>query len=373
MKRSKTLAARLAAGVLFFAAASSGWAQIVLPGDSGKSVSDAFKAQDVPTVSGKAVPGKAAVAEGASREADRVSLLPQFPGASNRSQCDVGSCHAFGSVAVLEAALYRKYKTHYRLSEADIFLRRTVLSKDLYEKFCEDGTCELSEGNDPLGDIRFAIAKGVATSIGYRGFLARYRRYRKAEEATLRGIQETYEDMSWLERLFYDPREHWAELQNRPAAKRRLERLLVGSDDTIDKERADMKKKLKGFTVVQKSFKYYGKKASGISNDDCRKKGVEQAKLLREELKDSRRPPVVSMSLSNLPAWGQTDTSKHANHAFAIVGYRSTTAASGDKSVVFETRNSWGGDNPDVHAHELCRIYRIATVLTPEEVAKESR
>ena len=94
-----------------------------------------------------------------------IDLLPQFADLSNRDQCDVGSCHTFGSVAVLEAAWFRKHKTRVRFSEADLFLQRTVLTGDVYRQFCRDGKCELSEGNElNQGSDRLVIA-GIHLSL----------------------------------------------------------------------------------------------------------------------------------------------------------------------------------------------------------------
>ena len=44
------------------------------------------------------------------------------------------------------------------------------------------------------------------------------------------------------------------------------------------------------------------------------------------------------------------------------------------KGAVFKTRNSWGAaENHDIQETELCRIYRIVTVLTPEEASQAAR
>ncbi len=82
-------------------------------------------------------------------------MLDQFPDPSTRDQENIGSCHAFGSVAVLEAAYYRRYKEHVKFAEEDVFLRRTILSGDAYNSFCANGTCSLEEGNVASVDIGY--------------------------------------------------------------------------------------------------------------------------------------------------------------------------------------------------------------------------
>lgn len=331
-----------------------------------------LKLKDIQAGGAPAAEAGQAVATTGGKGAKEIDLLPQLTGASNRDQCSVGSCHAFSSIAVLEAAYNRKHGEKIRFSEADIFMRRTVLSKALYDEFCATGKCKLTEGNDVIGDIRYAIENGVASDLEYRDFLDRYLKYRAAEVKTLEGIEKRYQEMGWLEKLFYDPRAHWAELQNAPQSKKILESFLRGNDPKVEAQRADSAAKLKGFVALEKSFAYLGDKAGKTSKADCKKAGVPQGDLILKELHavPKGRPVSISMSLSGLPSWGQTDVTQHANHAIAIVGYRMEEG----KGAVFKTRNSWGAnENHDVQEDELCRIYRIVTVLTPEESAQAAK
>lgn len=291
-----------------------------------------------------------------------VNHLPQFADPSDRSQCQVGSCHAFSSIAVLEAAYKRAYGVHIRFSEADIFIRRTVLSGDVYRSFCAEGKCELSEGNDVYGDIDYALKNGVATSIQYTEFYDRYKKYRAAEEKTLEGIEAGRKKMSWLELLFYDPRTHWAELQKE--SSKITEAFLRGRDGKIDQERADAKGKLGKMALKEKRFKYLGDDGPKKKKEECRSEGADQGRTITGEL-DSGRPTAISMTLKGIAAWGTAGSTDHANHAFTIVGYK----AEEGKPVVYRTRNSWGGDNPDVQEDELCRVYSVITVLVPGEKA----
>jgi len=296
----------------------------------------------------------------ATQTARGVNLLPQLPDPSSHYQDDVGSCHAFGSVALLEAAYFRAYGQKVSLSEADLFLRRTVLSPGLYQDFCASGSCKLTEGNDPAGDIAFAIHNGVATGLQYSAFVKRYMKYRKAEEQTIAGVQSEYEQESWLEKLLYDPRKHWTELQQDPQAQRLLSAYLAGRDPKIDAQRAAMRKKFAGFRLLSQNFDSPGAKAKSLSARQALAAGAKQKAAILAELKRNR-PVTVSMSLAGLKAWGQQDAKDAANHAFMIIGYRNDPK----EGLVFETRNSWGGDNPDVTAADLCRIYAVATIRTP--------
>lgn len=305
---------------------------------------------------------QAAAAAEAAQAARGVDLKAQFADPSDRDQGAVGSCHAFGSVAVIEAAYFRRYGRHIRLSEEDLFLQRTVLSGDVYDQFCSNGKCELSEGNDPAVDIRYALEHGVLSGTAYQHFVTRYLSYRAAEQRTLQGIQRMRDEQGWLERLLYDPREHWKELQTNALSKRLLSNYLEGRDRNSDAERARVKNELSGLTLKTKSFAFIGgSDAAKLTSAQCREKGLAQRHALSAEM-NAGRPVAISMSLSGLPAWGQTDASKHANHAFMLLGY---SDAGGKRT--FHSRNSWGGQNPDVPEDQLCRVYGIDSVLGPGE------
>lgn len=109
----------------------------------------------------------------------------------DRNQGDIGSCHVFASVALLEAALYRKTKVRYRLSEADLFLNRTVNHPHYYEVFVGrlraeiqaeklDYSPQVLEGGWPSEDLEYAVANGVAKGSGkdWAEFSARYVKYK---------------------------------------------------------------------------------------------------------------------------------------------------------------------------------------------------
>jgi hypothetical protein len=332
------------------------------------AVSGAARADDLTDLKVKdaAKQGAPAAAAGkavwATTSEHRVDTLPQFPDPSERQQCSVGSCHTFSTVSILEAAYFRAYGEHVTLSEADVFIRRTVLSKDLYDTFCKTGKCELSEGNDVVGDVKYALENGVASSLKYKDFLDRYLKYRDAEQKTLEGLERDYQSQPWYVKLLYNPRTHWAELQQEPTAKRIISNYLSGRDPALEKERAEFKKKFAGFKLQSKDFDYLGTKAKEVSAADCAKNGAKQKSALLDELK-AHRPVSVSMSLIGLKEWDSENDKEASNHAFAIVGFNDDPK----EGLKFETRNSWGGQNPAVPEAKLCRIYSVVTIRTPAD------
>lgn len=293
----------------------------------------------------------------------KIDLLPQFADPSTRDQCAIGSCHAFGSVAVLEAAYFRNYKEHVSISEQDVFLRRTVLSGDVYRAFCAGGECKMSEGNDPAGNIRYVLANGALSGGSYAEFAQKYVKYRNSELKTMSYLKKQYEESSWIQKLLYDPRKHWKELSTSEESTKILGDMLQGRGSSVSAERGQLKAKLAGFTLRSKKDFDWKPENKALAPADCLARGGAQLAALKAEL-DARRPVCVSMSLSGLTAWGQTDATRDAYHAFLIVGYEST-----DAGLVFQTRNSWGGNNPNVRADESCRIYAVDSVLAPGEKA----
>ncbi len=346
---------------------SAGWSVAADPGDdlfSGVNAAKARAAAERAARQGQGGAGGAVPAVGgASAAKKKVDLLPQFADPSTRNQCSIGSCHAFGSVAVLEAAYFRNYKQHVSISEQDVFLQRTVLSGDVYRAFCDSGKCEMSEGNDPAGDIRYVLANGALSGGSYATFADRYVKYREAEKKTMAGIQKQYEESGWLVRLMYDPRKHWKELSSTATSTKILGEMLQGRGSSTSAERGQLKAKLAGFTLRSKGDFGFKPEYKALPPADCLAKGAAQLAALKGEL-DGGRPVCISMSLSGLTAWGQSDSSRDAYHAFMVVGYDATPAG-----LVFHTRNSWGGNNPDIQAAESCRIYVVDSVLAPGEKA----
>lgn len=313
-----------------------------------------------------ALAGIRAMAAGAeaSRKAEAargIDLGEQFADPAQRNQSAVGSCHIFGSIGVLEAAYFRKYGKHVRFSEEDLFLRRQILSGDIYADFCASGKCTLSEGGHPSQDIQYALDHGVLTGSSYAAFVERYVRYRSAEQKTMEGLQKMRDQQGWLEKLLYDPRAHWRELQTQGSAAKMIGDYLEGRDRNSSTEREKTQKELAGFRVKVKWYEAGGNDTVTKTAAQCNAEGALQRGAMLREL-HAGRPVVLSMNLIGLKAWGQTEKSRDAYHAFMIVGVKND----GGKRT-FKSRNSWGGDNPDVGEDELCRVYGITTVLIPGE------
>lgn len=294
---------------------------------------------------------------GAAGGAGGVDLSGQFPTAS-RDQGDVGSCHAFASVALLEAAYYRKYGEHAVFSDADLFLRNTVLNGNIYSGnivdrgFTRNGNPALKEGGSPstvlaIGDIEFAIKHGVATTPQYSAFLDRYRRFREAEQRTLADIEKQRREMSWLARMLYDPRKHWAQMQRSPTNQRILQNFLMGNDATLDAQREETRRKLQGFQAVKQLYITLPSSFSRPA-EQCERDGAGRTASVRAEL-DAGRP--VGISYFTDGNWG--------SHVVVITGY----SAGPDGSLTFKVRNSWGADgNADMSPKDMCKVHGLFSV-----------
>ena len=333
------------------------------------ALSAAAGAQSSPDWSGPAqgLVERARAAAGAQKAAEAsrpIDLGEQFADPAARNQEAVGSCHIFSSIGTLEAAYFRRHGKHVRFSEEDLFLRRQVLSGAVYDGFCAGGKCELSEGGHPSQDIQYALDNGVLTGGSYAAFVTRYVKYRAAEQKTMEGLQKMRDQQGWLEKLLYDPRAHWRELQTQSGAAKLISDYLGGRDPGAAAERARIKGELSGMRVAVKWYDAGGNDEVKKSAAQCRGDSAAQRVMLLSELRLGR-PVAVSMNLIGLTAWGQTEKSRDAYHAFMIVGVKTA----GGKRV-FASRNSWGGDNPDVSEDALCRVYGITTVLNPGESTK---
>jgi len=326
------------------------------------AVAAAQPAPDWSAADGLVAAARAAAAKSRDAAAARpIDLGEEFADPAARDQDAVGSCHIFSSIGTLEAAYFRRYGRHVQLSEEDLFLRKQVLSGAVYADFCANGKCALSEGGHPSQDIQFALDNGVLTGGSYARFVARYVQYRAAEQKTMEGLRKMRDEQNWIEKLLYDPRAHWRELQTRSVAAKLISDYLSGKDPGAAAERAKVKAELAGFRVEHRSYDAGGNDEVEKTAAQCRAASAAQRTMLLSELRQNR-PVAVSMNLIGLSAWGQTKDSRDAYHAFMIVGAKNT----GGKRI-FQSRNSWGGNNPDVSEDELCRVYGITTVLTPGE------
>lgn len=314
----------------------------------------------VPGFSAASIPGPGAggpLAGPAGAADGGVDLSGQFPTAS-RNQGDVGSCHAFASVGLLEAAYFRKYGEHAVFSDADLFLRNTVLNGNIYSGslfepgYAWTGRPELKEGGSPstllaIGDMEFAIKHGVATTPQYSAFLERYRQYREAEQRTLADIERQRQRDPWYVKLLYNPRRHWAQMQRSPLNQKILQNYLMGNDGTLDAQREETRRKLSGFTVAKSLYITLPSSFSRAA-DECRRDGAARTAAVLSELRAGRP---VGLSYFTDGNWG--------SHVLLITGY--LAAEGGD--IVFKTRNSWGaGGNFDMSPKDMCKVHGIFSV-----------
>jgi len=307
------------------------------PGARAESTLGAFSLSLPPALAAEAPPvGKAGAAKPKGKPAliRTVDLSSQFEDGPRR-QKDVASCHAFTTVALLEAAYYRKYGERKRFSEADLFLQRTVLDPDIYLEFVLEGAPVLSETQMTAADIRYALRNGIASSLKYKDFLKRYRRYRSAEQRTLEGLSKLAEepgDDEGDDAEPYDAAAHWSDIQMEPQAKRILEAYLTGNrGDELARERRANRRKFKGFRLQQTEF--------DPDTDLFAEEGRPQAAAIKAEL-DAARPVGTSMS----------------SHVFVVIGYREYS----DSRIVFQTRDSDG--SKDLCPKDFGKISRIYSV-----------
>jgi len=326
--------------------------------ESGPALSGLFRSAGPGYASAVPPIGNIRTAPPAARTGDPgVDLSGQFPTGS-RDQADVGACHVFASIALLEAAYYRRHGEKARFSEADLFLRNTVLNGNIYSGdlldrgYTWNGKPELKEGGGATtilqkGDLEFAIQNGVATTPQYEAFVERYRQYREAEQRTLADIERQRQRDPWYVRLLYNPRKHWARMQKSPLNQRILQNYLMGNDATIDAQREETRRKLQGFSVARDLFITLPS-AFNKSQDDCRRDGQKRTAAIMNELQAGRP---VAISYYTDADWG--------SHVLIVQGYSSD----GSGGLVFKTRNSWGsGGNFDMFPHDMCKVHGVVSV-----------
>lgn len=322
-----------------------------------------------------------------------VDVSHTLPDAPTRNQSDAGSCHSFAATGLVESALYRQYGVRLRLSEADLFVGRIVTDKDYYEEAAAairkvQGTgqapkdVDVSEGGHPSADVDFVLGRGMATNFAadYATMMLSYRRMRDAELRTMRGIARDNADYApggnafqkWYFNtfvpLFYDPGQHWAELQTKPQSRAITQMALLGGPDNAKKlaaERELVKKALAGFKKVEASFSHHKPTSDTVKKPEaCRAAGKKAGAWVRAQL-EKGRPVAISMGVGGAQEWGSQPDDPDldaSNHAFLITGL----SEEGGKATLV-TRNSWGGDNPGVGEDRFCRIYAAATLTAPND------
>lgn len=301
---------------------------------------------------------RAKAAATAAPEVKRADLSWQFPDEPNRDQGDVGSCHAFASVALLEAAVFRAHARHVRFSEADMFVQQSILNGNVFDTECWRGKCALSEGGWAETDAEWAVEHGLLSDPSYADFAKRYAEFRSSQQELLSGLPANR-----LERWLLNPMARSKEWMESPEAQKIAVRQLLKRDDgPAAKERAAAKALLEGLRVETKGFKRLWRwDPTRLTPEQCRNVSAEQRSVLLAEL-DAGRPVGVSMALFGLPDWSGPAGSRDDQHVFVVTGYDRL-----DDRVTFHSRNSWGGLNPDVDDGFLCRVNQLVSVAGPGE------
>ncbi|MDD5657921.1 MAG: hypothetical protein PHF00_11790, partial [Elusimicrobia bacterium] len=143
-----------------------------------------------------------------------------------------------------------------------------------------------------------------------------------------------------------------------------LKRLFSGTEESIASQRNQVKNLLRGFKVSSRRFRYApSPRLTGAAS--CRKQGADRKAALLALL-SAGRPAGVGMNLKGLAAWHWSQRLNFIEdvwHAFLITGYDMAS----DGRIIFHTRNSWEGHNPEVLEDELCRISKVYSVEAPGE------
>lgn len=299
-----------------------------------------------------------------------VDLSYQFPDEPNRNQVSVGACSIFATVALMEAAYFRQYGRRLILAEGDLFVNATIRAgrpgmANLIEfNFHDGGELYMLEGNDEVRVLRYALDHGLATGYSWRALLDRYLDYRRDVLDDAAFVEKLDRDGTWLSRYlskeYLSPRQAYLDAFKTGEADRALQMFLTQRDWTaLQSERASTKDNFAGFTPKTWSFRPDGR--GWKTPASCGTDVAFRRSLLVENLA-SAQPVMVGMDVAGMAAWDSAD-SRRAGHAFVVTGYRRES----DSRFVFLTRNSWGGDNPEVREDELCRIMSMTTLRAPKD------
>jgi hypothetical protein len=357
---------------------------------------------------------------GRAQESPKVDLSFQFPDAAGRSQKEIYNCHDFASVALLEAALFRRHGKidgeKLRLSEGDLFVGQTVANAEYFNHVkdnldwspqgTQDDAFHVAEGDSLTADLNFALAHGVApaSAASWETIKQRYAEYRKQQlslvEWQVKATRPTLETAARIdEQVGKDLESLGADIKNgysdalsslRQAQLQRVQsqagaaewkagasfdqwlsrasgkntkeakHLLLGDDPKIDQQRARVRELLSGFSIKEKLYAELDRPQRDNAAQ-CGQAGQGRKERLLTLLR-AGLPVGVGMDIGGLIEWFVLDP-KPAPHAFVVTGFK--TAPSG--KVIFTSRNSKGGFNPDVREDQLCRVHTLIAVLTDKE------
>lgn len=309
----------------------------------------------------------------AAAQCDQADLTGHFMDAPGRDQCDLGSCHAFGSVGALESAIFRNNGTKIRLSEADLYVGRLAADEKFRDEFRagEDGA--YVEDN-----LKYAVAHGVARGgqADYEAMTSKLEAARVSDEDATRVEKINDRKRRWRRRFGKIVPQAWADrlladdyLWGRKIDAADIEARIFGADlPRIRKERAETLALMTSFSVINEVFYQTTPKKKVLSDPiSCRQASVDQNRMI-ESLLCRKIPVAVSMDLGGLRAWGSWDYRDDMPHAFLLTGFK----RGGGGLKVFTSRNSWGFENPPVYEHELCRVYAVTAVTVPADAPQEA-
>ncbi|MFA6316803.1 MAG: hypothetical protein WC943_05235 [Elusimicrobiota bacterium] len=331
--------------------------------------------------------------------AKEIRLTEQFiDGDAARDQQDIGSCHAYAAVALLETGIYRQHGRKLALSELDLFSRAKVLQPTYYT--ATQGN--LSEGNRVTDDLNLALKEGVATqaTVPSDWAKARYKKYRDRDKAVLQALKDQDSQDGWLVTAadyVWNLGGGWAEEQAKPEHRRSAERYLTGDPKVVGLERAKVRELMKDFTVESQEYpdrhapliEWFdaateaGKKlaadpaatlakielaADPAWRKDCLARGADALAFIKKQL-EARRPVAASLFLHGFKEWG--DIGSNGSHAVVIYGMDLVPKNEDqykEPGTVFFVRNSWGEAGwVFLHDYEACRIYSTASVKVPKD------
>jgi hypothetical protein len=327
-----------------------------------------------------------------------VNLDGQFVPDKPHNQGQIGSCHDFAAVALVEAAYYRRYKVHLPLSEADMFAQGQIATGKIYNQASVyQGAggglqCALGEGGWEDQDVALILRRGILplTRLSCSP-------YGKMAACYEKQIQKPVQDAMLNLAVNVPVASASGHVLPKVKGGKALDKMkilaaqLEGAAPDADQRRLAVKQSLKGFKQVTQYY-YQGMKRNGFDNRfydqlramtpaQCEAAGEKQGKYIVSEL-NKGRPVMVGFALRGDKQWGFLDTEPNSpakdtyGHAFLITGYTSKGGL-----PVFRTYNSWAKVvrnkvqqiNPPVLANQLCRVMQADSLLTPEEAAQAER
>lgn len=284
-----------------------------------------------------------------------------------RGQGDTASCHAFASIAVLEASM----TAPVRLSEADLFVRVALDSGRFKVVKKDDGSVavEQEEEGAPHRDIAHALEHGVAEAgdAPWDEFLKAWRTHRDEQRAAC--ARAVSEDGRSAKACLADDesalREYLDGLKGEEGREAREK--LLGDPEALARSRRAVKAKLAGLalkTLRRDSGDFDDASLQDVRDDGvCREKGRKQTEALVEQL-DAGRPMAVCFGMEGVPGWDQGAEKKKKDtprHCVAATGYETAGEGAAARKV-FKLRNSWVGMivTPPTAAHPLHQVQTVA-------------